>query len=83
MEQAGDEPSQQAGGEGTQQRQPAVHAAADQHYGHGAAGGDGAVHGQIGYVQHAEGDVDADGHYAPDESLRRRTGQSRAKRHQK
>ena len=58
-----------------QQRQPRVHARADQHDSCRTAGGDGAVDGQIRNVQNTEGDVHADGHQAPDEALSRRAGQ--------
>ena len=75
MEQSRNESRQQTGEESTQQSQPTVQAAPDQHYSHGAAGGDGAVHGQVSHIQHPEGDVYADGHYAPYKALRRRTGQ--------
>ena len=58
-----------------QQRQPRVHARADQHDSCRTAGGDGAVDGQVGHIENAEGNVDADGHQTPDEALRRCTGQ--------
>ena len=48
---------------------PSVQTCPDQHDGHGAAGGQRAVHRQISYIQNTEGDVDADGHQAPDQAL--------------
>ena len=38
-------------------------------FANGAAGGKGAVHTQVGEIQQAEGDVDAQRHNAPDEAL--------------
>ena len=75
VKQARNQARQQAGNKGAQQSQPAVHAASNQHHGYGAAGGNGAVHGQVGYIQHTEGDVHTDGHDAPYKALCRRAGQ--------
>ena len=75
VKQARNQARQQAGNKGAQQSQPAVHAASNQHHGYSAAGGNGAVHGQVGHIQHTEGDVHTDGHDAPYKALCRRAGQ--------
>ena len=43
-----------------------------QQHAHRAAGSQGAVHRQIGHIQDLIGDIDADGHNAPDQALGRR-----------
>ena len=69
VEQAGDKAGQHTCQKGAQQRGPSVQTCPDQHDGHGTAGGQRSVHRQISYIQNTEGDVDADGHQAPDQAL--------------
>ena len=75
MEKARDEARQHPGREGRQHGQPGVDAAPDQHDADGAAGGEGAIHGEVRHIQDAEGEVDADGHQAPDQALPHGAGQ--------
>ena len=75
VEETGDQTGQHAGYQRAQHGKPRVHTRPDQHDAHGAAGGQGAVHRQVGHVQDTEGDVDADGHNAPGQSLGDRAGQ--------
>ena len=69
MEDAGDRTGQHAHDEGNEGGQPGIDAAGDQDRRDGAAGGERAVHRQVRDIQDAEGDVDPDGHDAPDETL--------------
>ena len=69
VEQTGDQPGGQTGQHGDEQGGGGGPAVEDQDHGDGAAGGKGAVYGQIGKVQQAEGDVDAESHKPPDQPL--------------
>ena len=75
VEQAGDKAGGQTGQHRHQQCQPDVHAGKQAHDAHSTAGAERAVHGQVGHVQNAVGQVYANGHDAPDEALRTGTGQ--------
>ena len=75
MEKSGDQTGQHAGYQRAQHREPRVQARPDQHHAHSAASGQRAVHRQVGNVQNTEGDVDADGHNAPGQTLRDSAGQ--------
>ena len=76
VQQAGDKAGGQTGQHRHQQCQPDVHAGKQAHDAHGTAGAERAVHGQIGHVQNAVGQVYANGHDAPDQALRTGTRQS-------
>lgn len=69
MERSGDKACRRAAQGGDEQRQPRICAAANQHDAGRAAQRQRAVHGQVGHVQNAVGDVYADGHQSPDEAL--------------
>ena len=69
MQDAGDETREHTGEERAQQRDPEIDAVRHQHEADCAARCHGAVNGQIGKVEHLEGDVHADCHEAPDETL--------------
>ena len=81
VQQAGDQAAGQAGDEGQQQSHPDVLPGQQGHDADRAAGAKGAVHRQVRHIQDAVGDVDADGHDAPDQALgtgpRQRAGQVR------
>lgn len=83
VEQTGDEAGKHTGEHRTQQGDPGIEAAADQHDAHGAAGRERAINGQIRHIQNAEGDVDADGHDAPGKALSGCAGQGVHQRSQK
>ena len=69
VEQAGDQSRQHPGQNGAQGGDPDVDAVEGQQYAGGPPGGQGAVRRQVGHVQNAVGDIDADGHDAPDQAL--------------
>ena len=69
MQDAGDETREHTGEERAQQRDPEIDAVRHQHEADCAARCHGAVNGQIGKIEHLEGDVHADCHEAPDETL--------------
>ena len=75
MENTGDKPCQQTRAGGRQNRRPNVPARQHADHADRAAGAQRAVDGQVRNVEHAVGDVDADGHDGPDQALRRRTRQ--------
>ena len=75
VKESGGQTGQHAGCQCAQHGKPRVHARPDQHHAHRAAGGQRAVHRQVGHVQNTEGDVNADGHNAPGQSLGDRAGQ--------
>ena len=75
VEKTGDEACQHTGEHRAQQGDPGIEAAADQHDADSAAGCQRAVDGQVRHVQNAEGDVNADGHNAPGETLCGSAGQ--------
>ena len=76
VQQAGDHTGKQAHQEGTHQCQPGIAAGAHEHHAHRAAGGQAAVNRQVGHVQNAVGNIYADGHDAPEESLGNGAGRS-------
>ncbi|MPM81191.1 hypothetical protein SDC9_128243 [bioreactor metagenome] len=76
VEQAGAKPRQHPGENRSQHRRPGGPAPQNQHGGHRAAGGEGAVHRQIGDVQQTKGDVHAQRHHAPDNPLRHAAGKA-------
>ena len=69
MKQAREGTGGQASQEGHQQGHPYVVAMEHHHDAHGTAGAHGAVYRQVRQVQDFKGDVDADGHDAPDKAL--------------
>ena len=75
MKEAGDQTRQHARRESAQQGQRHGDACHGQHDEGGAAGGHGAVDGQVGHIQNPKRDIDADCHDAPDESLCDNAGQ--------
>ena len=72
VQKAGSQSRQHSRQNGAQKRQPDVAAARDHHDAHRAARAEGAVYRQISDVQNFIGNVYADGHDAPDQSLRDR-----------
>ena len=79
VQQSGDEPAGQARDEGQDQGGPDVLAREQGHDADRAAGAERVVHRQVGHIQDAVGQVDANGHDAPDQALcagsRQRAGQ--------
>ena len=75
MQHTGGQPGQHTRQHRRQHCQPGVPAHADAQGRHRAAGSQGAVHRQIGHIQYFIGDIDADGHNAPDQPLPRGAGQ--------
>ena len=69
VQDTGDQACQHTRQQGGQHGDPQVGPASVQHHEYGGAGAEGAVHGQVGDVQNFIGDVDADGHDAPDQTL--------------
>ena len=76
VQQAGDKACQKARQQRHEQRDPDVLAREQAHDAHSAAGAEGAVHGQVGHIQDAVGEINADGHDAPDKALCTGTRQS-------
>ena len=76
VQQAGSHTGKQTHQEGAHQRQPGITAGAHEHHAHRAAGGQAAVYRQVSHVQDAVGDIYADGHDAPEESLGNGAGRS-------
>ena len=76
MEEAGDQAGEHTCQEGTQHGDPDVAAVHHQHDADRAAGAEGAIHRQVRQVQDPVGDVQADGHNAPDQTLGNGTGHS-------
>ena len=74
VEQARHRAGQQAGQHGAQHGDPWAVAREQQHGTHRRAGAEGAVHGQVGNIQNFIGNVNADGHHAPDQALGQRAG---------
>ncbi len=74
VEQAGDEPGQHTGQNSGRQGDQRGASAGGEQGAHGAAGGQGAVYCQIRHIQDLIGDVYADGHNAPDETLTKGAG---------
>ena len=72
VEQSRDKPGKHARKRGADERQPRIQPRTDENDADRSAGCQRAVHRQIRDVQNAEGDVNADGHDAPDEPLRDR-----------
>ena len=83
VQQSRDQPRCQSGGKGTQQGQPGIDSQPHEHHAHGAAGGKTSVHCQVRHVQNPVGQIDSDGHYAPQESLGHGAGERIQKRQEK
>jgi len=75
VEQAGDKARCQACHQSRQQRDPDVLAREQAHDANRAARAKGAIHGQVRHIQDAIGQVNANGHNAPDKALRTGAGQ--------
>ena len=69
VQQAGAETGEHAGQDGDQKGRPGRTAGQNQHDRHGTARREGAVDRQIGEIQQAEGDIDAERHNPPDQAL--------------
>ena len=76
VEQAGDEAGGKARQHSHEERHPDVLPRQQAHDADCTAGAEGAVHGQVGHIKDAVGEVNADGHDAPDQALCARTRQS-------
>ena len=76
MEQSGDKARQNARAKGDQHGKPDVHAGHHAHNTDRAAKAQRSVHRQVGHIQNAEGNVNADGHNGPDQALRQRARHS-------
>ena len=76
VEQAGDEAGGKARQHSHEERHPDVLPRQQAHDAHCTAGAKGAVHGQVGHIKDAVGEINADGHDAPDQALCARTRQS-------
>ena len=74
MEQTCDQACQHADQRSRQKRHTHRYAVQNQHNTDRAAGAQRAVNGQIGHIQNTVGNIDADGHNAPDETLCHSTG---------
>ena len=70
-----DQSGEHTGQDGGQERYPHVAAACNQHYAHGAPGAEGTVHRQVGNVQQLIGNIEPNGHNAPDQPLGNGAGQ--------
>jgi hypothetical protein len=75
MKQAGHRAGGHSDQKSDQRGNPGIDPVCNQNGGHRASGRYGSVDRQIGHIQDPEGDVNADGHNAPDQSLGDGTGQ--------
>ena len=75
MEKARSEACQHTGTGGCHHSQPYRIAGGDHHGTDRTTGAEGAVHRQVGHIQYFIGNVHANGHDAPDQTLGHRTGQ--------
>lgn len=82
VKKARDKTRQHTGEHRAQKRRPRAHARANEHHADRAAGGERAVHRQIRHVKDAVGDVYADRHDAPDQTLGDCAGQRVEQRRQ-
>ena len=74
VEQACDKARQHTGQRGGHKGSPHRHTVQHQHNADRAAGAEGAVNGQVRHIQNAVGQINTDGHNAPDQPLCRSTG---------
>ena len=76
VEKTGDDAGERAGGNRAEDGQPRALPGKHHHRTDGGTGTDRTVHRQVGDVQNLVGNVYADGHNAPNQTLGDRTGQS-------